>query len=174
MESRNYTITLEIKGLADSSSPVAGATTSPSSAVADTAVSTGAGAPSGGKSTKGLTQLAQLTTAYHTVKSFALQQINYDVSMVELRTGSRDMQERANFYNSVVQKGLGIAEATAVGFAMGNLPGALAGLMVSTTHTAIGYAQKQNTINLQQTLENRSLEMMRIRAGALGSRSNVQ
>ena len=170
MGSGNYTITLEIKGLADSSSPVAGATTSPSSAVADTAISTGAGAPSGEKSTKNLTKL----TAYHTLKSFALQQINYEVSIVELRTGSRDMQERANFYNSIVQKGLGIVEATAVGFKMGNLPGALAGLMLSTAHTAIGYAQKQNTINLQQTLENRSLEMMRIRAGALGSRSNTQ
>lgn len=112
--------------------------------------------------------------AYHTIKSFAVQQINYQVSTTALRTGSNELQQRASFYNQLAQKGVGVLESTIIGFKMGRLPGALLGLSLSTAHTLIGYEQNQNTINMQKVLENRSLELTRIRAGAQGSRSNNQ
>lgn len=153
---------------AGASSAVAGATTPSSSASASSA-------SSGGILTKDRARTyMQAMTAWHTIKSFATQQINHDVSLVELRTGSRDMQERANFYNQIAQKGFGILEMTATGALVGGLPGALAGLALSTAHTVIGYAQRQQTLNTQQELENRSLDMLRMRAGAQGSRSYNQ
>lgn len=168
---KSYIITLKLDGSgtsAGATEAVAGATSSSASATAS--------APSGGADATAMmrSSFAKGMVAYGVIKSFAVQQINYTVSTVGLRTGSTEMQQRATFINNVVQKGVGIAEMTVAGAVMGGLPGALAGLMLSTTHTIIGYAQKQNTLNLQETLENRSLEMMRIRAGTLGSRSYNQ
>jgi hypothetical protein len=169
-ESREYSITLHIDGevaSTGSSEAVAGASTPSSTASAKASASKGA-------TSVNAKAAMQAMTAYHTIKSFAVQEINYQVSTVELRTGSKDLQEKANFANQIIQKGIGIFEATAVGAVVGGLPGALAGLALSTAHTAINYAQRQNTLNLQESLENRSIEMMRIRAGSLGSRSNSQ
>ena len=169
-ESNEYSITLHIDGevaSTGSSEAVAGASTPSSTASAKASASKGA-------TSVNAKSAMQAMTAYHTIKSFAVQQINYQVSTVELRTGSKDLQEKANFTNQIIQKGIGIAELTVAGAVVGGLPGALAGLALSTAHTAIGYAQRQNTLNLQESLENRSIEMMRIRAGSLGSRSNSQ
>lgn len=177
-ESRNYTITLKIDGSAGeggTSTAVAGASTPSSSATASSAsVGGGGGGKSGVLSKEGAKAFMKAMTAYHTVKSFAVQQINYTTSIVELRTGSREMQQRAQFQNQIAQKGVGILEMGVAGALIGGLPGAVLGLTLSTAHTVIGYTQKQNTLELQETLENRSLEMLRIRAGSYGSRSNNQ
>lgn len=171
---KSYTITLKLDGSgtsAGATEAVAGATSSSASARAKASKPPG----SGPDATAMLrSSFAKGLVAYHTLKSFAVQQINYTVSTVGLRTGSTEMQQRATFINNVVQKGIGIAEMSVVGAVMGGLPGALAGLVLSTTHTVTSYYQKANTLNLQETLENRSLEMMRIRAGTLGSRSYNQ
>lgn len=116
----------------------------------------------------------QAMVAYNLVKSFALQQINYRVSTVELRTGSNEMSARASFQNELAQKGLGILEMTASGALVGGLAGALVGLGISTAHTAVSYIQKENTIQLKRNLENETLTMLRMRAGASGSRSANQ
>ena len=169
-EAREYSITIHIDGEVAStgtSEAVAGASTPSSTATAKASATKGA-------TTTSPAGIMKAMTAYHTLKAFAVQEINYQVSTVELRTGSKDLQEKANFTNQIIQKGISILETTAVGAVMGGLPGALAGLALSTAHTAIGYAQRQSTLNLQESLENRSIEMMRIRAGSLGSRSNSQ
>ena len=108
--------------------------------------------------------------AYHAVKSFADQIVNHRISTIELRTGSKELQERANFINNTVQKGLGVAESMFMGAAVGGLPGAIIGTVVGLAHTAISYTQAQNTINMQRTLENVSINMNTIRAGAGSSR----
>lgn len=116
----------------------------------------------------------KLMGAYHTVKSFAVQQINHEVSLVELRTGSKDAQDHASFYNNLVQTGLGIAESVAVGAYVGSLPGAIAGLLLSTGHKVLSYANANETLQIQRQIENRSLHAQYIRAGAQGSRSERQ
>ncbi len=115
-------------------------------------------------------KFAQGMVAYRTVKSFSTQIINHEVSMVELRTGSKELQERASFINQIAQQGLGIIESAVTGAMLGGLAGALIGTALSVTHQAIGYAQAQNRIDNQRTLENNSIEMNYIRAGARGSR----
>ena len=110
--------------------------------------------------------------AYHGVKSFATQVHNHYVSMVELRTGSKELQQRASFYNDIAQKGIGILESVVAGALVGGLGGAVVGLAVSTTHTLVGLAQAQDRINTQQALENETIFMNTIRAGTRGSRSS--
>jgi hypothetical protein len=173
-EDRNYTITLKIEGStnAGASSAVAGSSTqSQKQAVTSSENTIKPGLLQSAESRAAFTSSL---VAWHTIKPFITQQINYQVSTVELRTGSKEMQAKANLQNEILQKGMGIIETATVGAMIGGLPGALIGLTLGTAQTFISYSQRQNTLNLQESLENRSIEMMRIRAGSLGSRSNYQ
>ena len=169
MASNNeYVITLIDNTSSGSDSAVAGSST-------PSAGTTAQNADSGGLLSKeGARAFGQGMVAYHGLKAFAVQQLNHEVSLVELRTGSREMQDRANFQTQLFQKGVGILETTAPGALVGGLYGALIGLGLSTAHTFIDYANKQDTINTARQAESVSLEMQRIRAGALGSRSANQ
>lgn len=165
----SYTITIQLGGAESqgATEAVAGVNSPSASASAEASV------PSGGDNVLAKKYLTGMF-AYRTLKSFAVQQINYQVSTTALRTGSNELQQRAEFQNQLIQKGVGILESTVIGLKLGSLPGALLGLSLSTAHTLIGYEQNQNTLNMQKVLENRSLELTRIRAGAQGSRSNNQ
>ena len=175
-EDRNYTITLKIEGStnAGASSAVAGSSTqSQKQAVADN-INIPESHP--GLLQNGNARLALATSlvAWNTIKPYITQQINYRVSLVELKTGSREMQEKANFFNQTIQKGVGLAESIGVGSLLGGAPGAVVGAAVDATRSIISYYQKVNMLNLQDTLESRSTELQRIRAASLGSRSNNQ
>lgn len=112
--------------------------------------------------------------AWHTVKSFGVQQVNHEVSLVELRTGSRDLQEHANFYNNLIQTGASIIESTAVGAITGNLPGAIIGFTLSASHKVLSLANANKRLMVERNVESRSLESLYIRAGAQGSRGRNQ
>lgn len=165
----SYTITIQLGGSESqgATEAVAGVNSPSASASAEASV------PSGGDNVLAKKYLTGMF-AYRTLKSFAVQQINYQVSTTALRTGSNELQQRAEFQNQLIQKGVGILESTVIGLKLSSLPGALLGLSLSTAHTLIGYEQNQNTLNMQKVLENRSLELTRIRAGAQGSRSVAQ
>lgn len=119
---------------------------------------------------EGAQAFAKGMVVYRTVKSFATQIINHNVSMVALRTGSNELQERANFTNTIAQKGVGILEAVGAGALVGGLPGALIGLTLGAAHTIMGFQQAQQRLDTQRTVENVGLMMQNIRAGANGSR----
>lgn len=109
--------------------------------------------------------------AYGTVKSFATQIVNHEVSMVQLRTGSKEEQDRANFTRDMVMKGLSIVEAgTMAALVTGNVLGFVAGAGIAITQQFISYSRNQDRINTQRTLENQSIQLNYIRAGARGSR----
>lgn len=158
---REYTLTIKAQGLQkETTSPIA----SPNGGSGTQEESSGLLSKDGAKAfMKGF-------AAYKTVKSFVTQAVNYEVSIVSLQTGSQELQQKAEFINSVVQQGVGILETVGAGALVGGLPGALIGLTLGTMHTVIGYAQKANTLNLQNALEVQSIERNYIRAGALGSR----
>lgn len=164
MDNNSYTVTIELKdssGQAGANKVFAGNTTQQS--------------PNVQAQQQGVKKdLALKLGAWHVVKSFAVQQVNHAVSLVELRTGSRDMQDHANFYNNVIQSGVSILEATAVGAYMGSLPGALVGFTLSAMHKGLDISNKHQTLLMQQDVENRSLHSQYIRAGAQGSRGNNQ
>lgn len=167
---KSYKITIQLGGAESqgATEAVAGVNSPSASASAEASVP-----PSGGDNVLSKKYLTGMF-AYRTIKSFVVQQINYQVSTTALRTGSNELQQRAEFQNQLIQKGVGILESTVIGLKLGSLPGALIGLSLSTAHTLIGYGQNQNTLNMQKVLENRSLELTRIRAGAQNSRSNNQ
>jgi hypothetical protein len=160
-ENREYVITIKNSTGSKSKNPIAGS---------DNGSSTEKG--KGLLSREGAKTFGKTMVAYGTVKSFALQTINHEVSLVQLRTGSNELQGRANFTNSVVQKVVGIGESMFAGAMVGGLPGAIVGLTLSTAHTLIGYAQNQDRINTERSLENVSLQMNIMRAGANGSRGS--
>ena len=110
--------------------------------------------------------------AYGMVKSFATQVVNHEVSMVELRTGSNELQGRANFINNVGQKVIGIGESIVGGAMVGGLYGAIAGAVIGIAHTALGYAQQQDKLNTERSLENITINMKSLRAGVNNSRGN--
>ena len=88
------------------------------------------------------------------------QQINHQVSLVNLKTGSKKCRERANFTNQIIQKGRpGLAETAATGALLGGFARALIGLTIGTVHTIHSYSQKESSMHLIcKTLENRSIE----------------
>ena len=154
---RNYTLTIKAENLTGArTSPIAG----------DNNAEQGQGL----LSKEQAKVFAKGMAAYHTVKSFATQTINYRVSTVSLRTGSNELQQRAEFINDVVQKGVGIIETIGAGALVGGLPGAAVGLAVGTLHTAIGFMQNQDRIDKQYALEQETIQRNFIRAGARGSR----
>lgn len=109
--------------------------------------------------------------AYTKVKSFADQIYAHEVSMVELRTGSKEAQDRANFTRDMITKGVSFVEAGMMtALVTGNVAGFAIGAGISLTQTLISYAQNQDRINTQRTLENTSIQLNYIRAGARGSR----
>ncbi len=158
-EKRNYSITIKAENLSEERNAVAG-----SNRDSDTNDRKGLLSKEGAKAyAKGL-------VAYHTVKSFATQIVNHEVSMVQLRTGSNELQERANFFNQIAQKSIGILEGGVTGAMVGGLPGFIVGTALSFIHTAIDYGQKVERLNTERSIENQSIMMNYIRAGAKGSR----
>lgn len=161
MENRNYTITIKTDSLSSGNkSPIAGDNKG-----------TDKEKSGGGLLSKDAAKaFGKAMVAYSTVKSFATQIVNHEVSMVQLRTGSNELQERANFTNQMIQKGVGILEGGVTGALVGGLPGFLIGTTLSLMHSVIGYGQAVNRLNTERTLENQSIMMNFVRAGAKGSR----
>ncbi len=121
---------------------------------------------------EGAKAFGKAMVAYGVVKSFATQAINHEVSMVQLRTGSNELQGRASFINEVAQKAVNFGESIVAGALVGGVGGAIAGGVLSIMHTAIGYMQNQERINTERSLENVSLNMRFVRAGANSSRGS--
>ena len=156
----NYSIIIEVKGdIEKKNSPISGDKTE-----SDTQKSAGILNKEQAKAFgKGL-------VAYHYGKAFTDQIISHRVSTVELRTGSKDLQDRANLMLDVSQKLVSAGESMLTGLMVGGGVGAVLGLVTNLLHTAISYSQKQQVLNMQETLENRSIQLTYIRAGANGSR----
>ena len=120
--------------------------------------------------TKAQKFVAKGLVSWGKAKPFINQVVSHEINMVELRTGRREYAQQAQFMYQTISKVASIGESVATGFAVGNVTGAVIGLAVGVTHTLIGYSQKQQTINTENTLEGISLAQNRIRAGASGSR----
>lgn len=74
----------------------------------------------------------------------------------------------------VASEAIGFGESVLTGYAIGNVPGAIIGGVMSLGHTLLSISQKAQTINEQRSLENRSIQLNYIRAGALGSRAKYE
>lgn len=127
----------------------------------------------GGETTSentGAQKLLKQVFGYKAVKSFATQALGHRVSTVQLRTGSHEAQQRANFSYQIGQQALGIAETIAIGAATGGLAGAAVGLVLGLVHTAIDWNNKADTLRLQNQLEQNAQLAAAQRATYSGSR----
>lgn len=166
MAERNYTITLKNESSGESSgTPVAGQTQQAKAPANGNAAAKGV--------VKGL-------VAYNTyVKPFVSQIVSQQINTISLRTGASEQQQRIQFAYEVAQQAAGIGASILTGFAIGNVPGAIAGAVVGVASTALNYANKAQTIQLESDLENISIRGLTVRSGGYapsysGSRSGTQ
>ena len=110
-------------------------------------------------------QAAKGIISYAMAKPFVKQILQYQVSTVELRTGSAELQEKISFAYQVGSQTVSVIESIAIGAMVGNLPGAVIGAGLSIGSTLLGYAQRANTIRLQAELESVQISKLNVRAG---------
>lgn len=92
------------------------------------------------------------------------------INTVTLRTGYEEKQQRQQFFFGIGKKVIDTGMAIAVGATFGGLPGALVGMVVSTTNELFNLAIKQNELNMAREQENISIFFNQIRMGTSGNR----
>lgn len=112
--------------------------------------------------------------SYSAISSTADNLITYEINQVELRTGAREMEQRMQTVYNFGKKALNTTVALGIGLATGNFPLVAIGAVTSVFNSAISIAQKQRTIDTQQTVENVSINMQNERAGVQGRRGTRQ
>lgn len=112
--------------------------------------------------------------AWRTVKPWINQMATHQLNVASIRDGSTELAQRRHFGYQIATQTIGVVESMAAGFAVGNVAGAAIGLAVGLGHTLMSYANNQQIINERRNLENRSLQMNYIRAGARGSRASYE
>lgn len=108
------------------------------------------------------------------IKQIADSVISYEISSVSLRTGASEYQQKVQFAYSEGMQAASSVGAIAMGAIMGGPAGAAiaaAGVGLSYVMKFIGWAQNENTIQIEQNREDVSIVMQNIRAGALGRRN---
>lgn len=147
-----YSITIEVKESAEEAkNPVAG---SEAGAVGETEV-----VEVGKTVAKGYGMVKRF------VAPFISQLVTAHTSTISLRTGAEELQQRAQFAQSVMSQGFNIAESILIGGLTGGLPGAVFGAVMSVTQTALSYEFKQRELDMQKDAEDISLRLMSTRAG---------
>lgn len=167
MAVNHYVVTLENKtqeGIAEEVGGAGGIQT------AGSAGTSAGGEKSGGLSSGAKKALRGVLSVYKPIKSTANQVISYEVSQVELRTGSREQHQKASFAYSIGSQLWNTAETVALGAAFGGLGGAAVGLALSAASTVISISQAQNTINTQRQLEDVSRNLSAQRVTVSGGR----
>ena len=113
--------------------------------------------------------IKQIVGSYFAVKRivspFIKQAIDYGISTVSVRTGANEQQQRVQFAYDLGSKAVGYAENIAVGAAVGGVWGAVGAAVLGVVTTAVGVSLNQQKINLNESLENISLNLMNMRAG---------
>lgn len=106
--------------------------------------------------------------------SIAKSELLYQANTVELRTGTKDVQQKIDFQVQMANMGLSVLGSAVAGFATGGLVGAAAMAGISVLTQAISFAQStsqaQRTIDIKQSIENVSIGQQLVRAGSRGSR----
>lgn len=112
--------------------------------------------------------------AYQMAKPWINQVVSHEISLVELRTGSKEAQQKAQYAYNVANKITGLGSTILTGFATGNVPGAIIAGLGYVAHDAISWSQKEETINLQRNIETQTISRNHVRAGAGGSRRGYE
>lgn len=165
-ESNEYHIYVHIDGGKETKSAVAGAGTG--STGTDNVSET-----SDDSVMDAVTNKLKKMVSFAAVKSTADKIVNYNISQVSLRTGASEYEQRLSFTYNTASQVVGAGAALATGGPAG-LAVAAIGLAVSGIHKIMAITQKEDTLRMQESLENVSMGMARVRAGTSGRRSKDQ
>lgn len=153
----NYSITIAYTANKSNNSLVAGSTASPKTTTASSMPDT---------SGNGRAVLGRMVALGGMAVHFTDQIISHEISVVSLKTGAIEQQERLSFAYSIGKQIGGMVLSTAVGAVVGGgLPGALIGLASSVASTALNYRQKAAEIQLRHDIEDIGLRYINARAG---------
>ena len=150
-----YTIILK-NGTGGGNSPLAG--------------SGGAGTSSGNQQVSAGRQRAQdavkVIVAYDKfVEPFVNQIVSHQVGTIQLRTGAAELQQRVEFGMNVAKSAAGLGASILTGYAVGNVPGAIIGGLISVGTQLLGLSNRSKEIQMNKDLEDISIMGMDIRAG---------
>ena len=127
-----------------------------------------------------ISPMESLYKKYQTVKNcapvayalkYANKAVSTEINRVALRTGRTTYQEQLQWTYSTALKGVAIAGAIVVGLATQNYLLALGGVM-SAVDTVVDYGIADENIRLERKVENISVGMANVRAGAGGNRNS--
>lgn len=164
----DYNIYVHIDGL-EKESAMAGAGTASTGADSESEVGS-----SGGDR---VLRAAKKMVSFAAIKSTADQIANYAHSTISLRTGAVEYEQRVNAVYSAVSQTVGAGAALVTAGLTGGLAGVAVvalGLAANGVRQAINIAQRENTLRLNESVENVSIGMQNIRAGTVGRRSGTQ
>lgn len=161
-ETGGYHIYVHLDG-GDATSPIAGDRTAESASVSY-------GEKTEARFEKGLKKLV----SFSAIKNTAQKIVNVQTSTINLRTGASEYEQRVQKVTNGVFDGIGTAGALAVGAATGNLPLVAITVATSLFDKLFGVIQRQTEINYKRDVENVSIRMANVRAGAGGRRLSDQ
>ena len=93
------------------------------------------------------------------------------VGTIQLRTGQIQYQEQQQVILGYVQQGIGIAESAIMGYAVGNIPGAIISGVATAAFKGISIGLESQRLEMQKTIESIGRDQAMIRAGASGGRA---
>ncbi len=115
--------------------------------------------------------------SFAAIKSTADQLANYAHSTINLRTGAQEYEQRIQAIYSATSQAVG-ALAGMIGAGITAGPAGVAvvalGIAANGVRQVINIAQKENTLRLEESVENVSIGMQNVRAGTIGRRGNNQ
>jgi ABC-type histidine transport system ATPase subunit len=88
------------------------------------------------------------------------------VNTVTLRTGYEEKQQREQMYLNLASRGANILMSIGAGAMVGNVPGAIAGAVMSIASEGINMAIRQNEINMARQQESTAIFLNQVRMGA--------
>lgn len=149
------------------------------SPVATSSADSGTASPSGGSSDAALSAQsvvsgAKKVLAFTGIKQIADSAISYGISTISMRTGASEYQQRVQFAYNEGMQALSSVSAIGMGAVIGGPAGAAVaavGVGISYLMKMIGWAQNENTLQIEENQEDISIRMQTIRAGALGRRN---
>jgi hypothetical protein len=99
------------------------------------------------------------------VAKYAKRAISHEISMVSLRTGETERQQKMQFTYDILERVCGTAMNIGVGAATGNIVGAVVAAAYEAINIAINIKQKLDRYDTARSLENMSLGLARARSG---------
>lgn len=136
--------------------------------------SSSGGATTGTGNSSGTAKILKRLYGYKTIKSTVNQIATYEHSQVELRTGSRERQQRATFAYEMVSSAYSVVEGAVAGGMLGGPAGAATGAVLALinqlTSKLTSIITTNATLNTERQLEDISRNLAAQRVTVSGSR----